>query len=116
MGTQEKLLTDKITKQIGDSQKTIQEKITAQEKSVKDVSDKIGKTALYPLIYIKDNFLAKLEKSDAGNSSKAGGETAKLATLTKAIDSIQENSKSLESMGNYNLISTNVNIYWIYLQ
>ena len=45
MGTQEKLLTDKITKQIGDSQKTIQEKITAQEKSVKDVSDKIGKTS-----------------------------------------------------------------------
>ena len=44
MGTQEKLLTDKITKQIGDSQKTIQEKITAQEKSVKDVSDKIGKS------------------------------------------------------------------------
>ena len=67
-------------------------------------------------MYIKDKFLAKLEKSDAGNSSKAGGETAKLATLTKAIDSIQENSKSLESMGNYNLISTNVNIYWIYLQ
>ena len=45
MGTQEKLLTDKITKQIGDSQKTIQEKITAQEKSVKDVSDKIGRAA-----------------------------------------------------------------------
>ena len=49
MGTQEKLLTDKITKQIGDSQKTMQEKITAQEKSVKDVSDKIGKTSLYCL-------------------------------------------------------------------
>ena len=31
--------------------------------------------------------------------SKSGGETAKLATLTKAIDSIQENSKSLETMG-----------------
>ena len=42
---------------------------------------------------------AKLEKSDATNSSKAGGETAKLAVLTKAIDSIQDNSKSLEMMG-----------------
>ena len=51
MGTQEKLLTDKITKQIGDSQKTIQEKITAQEKSVKDVSDKIGKTSFMQILY-----------------------------------------------------------------
>ena len=47
------------------------------------------------------SFLAKLEKSDGASSSKAGGETAKLATLTKAIDSIQENSKSLETMGKY---------------
>ena len=42
---------------------------------------------------------AKLEKTESSNVSKTGGETAKLATLTKAIDSIQENSKSLETMG-----------------
>ena len=43
LGVQEKNLTDKITKQITESQKTVQEKIAAQEKSVKDAVDKIGK-------------------------------------------------------------------------
>ena len=42
--------------------------------------------------------IGKLEKGDQ-SSSKTGGETAKLVTLTKAIDAIQENSKSLETMG-----------------
>ena len=62
MGTQEKLLTDKITKQIGDSQKTIQEKITAQEKSVKDVSDKIGRTAFISSHVHKRNFFSQAGK------------------------------------------------------
>ena len=43
---------------------------------------------------------AKLEKGDS-SGNKSGGETAKLVTLTKAIDAIQENSKSLETMGNF---------------
>ena len=43
LGAQEKILSDKITKQITDSQKTVQEKISVQEKNVKDVVDKIGK-------------------------------------------------------------------------
>ena len=48
---------------------------------------------------IVPDIAAKLEKTESSNVSKTGGETAKLATLTKAIDSIQENSKSLETMG-----------------
>ena len=44
--------------------------------------------------------LAKLEKVEPA-TPKSGGETAKLVTLTKAIDAIQENSKSLETMGMY---------------
>merc|ERR1712025_885695 len=82
ISAQEKAMSEKISKQITDSQKSIQEKLTAQEKGTKDLSDKI----------------AKLEKSESSNVSRTGGETAKLATLTKAIDSIQENSKSLETM------------------
>ena len=100
LGVQEKNLTDKISKQISESQKTVQDKIAAQEKSVKDAVDKIGN--YMPIIFIckhKSSIVAKLEKNDATNSSKAGGETAKLAVLTKAIDSIQDNSKSLEMMG-----------------
>ena len=50
-------------------------------------------------IDILSDVSAKLEKTESSNVSKTGGETAKLATLTKAIDSIQENSKSLETMG-----------------
>jgi len=78
--SQEKTLTDKISKEVKDCQKTLQDKMTAQDKTVKDATDKI----------------AKLEKGDASGSK--GGEAAKLATLTKAIDAIQENSKSLETM------------------
>jgi len=78
---QEKTLTDKINQQVKDSQKTLQDKITAQDKTVKDATEKIS----------------KLEKGDS-TASKSGGETAKLVTLTKAIDAIQENSKSLETM------------------
>ena len=40
----------------------------------------------------------KLEQSES-SSKPQGGETSKLTTLTKAIDAIQENSKSLETMG-----------------
>jgi len=54
------------------------DKISAQEKCVKDVTDKIEK-------------LDSSSKADSSSSSK-------LVTLTKAIDSIQENSKSLENM------------------
>ena len=39
----------------------------------------------------------KLEKTD--NKPGMGGETSKLTTLSKAIDAIQDNSKSLETMG-----------------
>ena len=99
LGVQEKNLTDKITKQISESQKTVQDKIAAQEKSVKDAVDKIGINTHISFSNHKVLIAAKLEKSDATNSSKAGGETAKLAVLTKAIDSIQDNSKSLEMMG-----------------
>jgi len=79
--SQDKTLTDKINQQVKDSQKTLQDKLTAQDKTVKDATEKI----------------AKLEKGDS-TASKSGGETAKLVTLTKAIDAIQENSKSLETM------------------
>ena len=40
----------------------------------------------------------KLEKSESGPKPQ-GTDTSKLTTLTKAIDAIQENSKSLETMG-----------------
>merc|ERR1712106_731579 len=72
---------DKINTQLKDTQKTLQDKLTAQDKTVKDATEKI----------------ARLEKGDS-TASKSGGETAKLVTLTKAIDAIQENSKSLETM------------------
>jgi len=52
----------------------------------------------YYNLHILCDVSAKLEKTESSNVSKTGGETAKLATLTKAIDSIQENSKSLETM------------------
>jgi hypothetical protein len=47
-------------------------------------------------------FKGKLEKNE-GTVKPQGSETSKLTTLTKAIDTIQENSKSLESMGKHNL-------------
>jgi len=71
---QEKSFTDKISS----CQKTLTDKISAQEKCVKEVTDKIEK-------------LDSSSKADSSSSSK-------LVTLTKAIDSIQENSKSLENM------------------
>ena len=43
MTAQEKAMSEKISKEITDSQKTIQEKLTAQEKGTKELSDKIGK-------------------------------------------------------------------------
>ena len=82
----------------------MQDKLSAQEKGAKDLSDKIGREISWPAILsqyveIVCDVSAKLEKTESSNVSKSGGETAKLATLTKAIDSIQENSKSLETMG-----------------
>jgi len=74
---QEKSLTEKISQ----NQKTVTEKMSAQEKGLKEVSEKIGK-------------LDKADTSSKGDSSSS----AKLVTLTKAIDSIQENSRSLETM------------------
>ena len=103
LSAQEKALSEKMTKQINDSQKSLQDKLSAQEKGAKDLSDKIGWKlyCMHSTIFI-ELFSAKLEKTESSNASKGGGETAKLATLTKAIDSIQENSKSLETMGNNN--------------
>jgi len=71
---QEKSVAEKISS----CQKTLTDKISAQEKSVKEVTEKIEK-------------LDSSSKADSSSSSK-------LVTLTKAIDSIQENSKSLENM------------------
>ena len=62
-------------------------------------------------LHILCDVSAKLEKTESSNVSKTGGETAKLATLTKAIDSIQENSKSLETMGWIKAMMANVNLY-----
>jgi hypothetical protein len=81
ISSQEKTLSDKISIQTKDIY-TLTDKITAQEKSVKEVAEKT----------------MKLEKADSSAKSATGGESAKLATLTKAIDAIQDNSKSLETM------------------
>ena len=89
---QEKSFTDKISS----CQKTLTDKISAQEKCVKEVTDKIGADihSMRPF----QNPLSSSEKLDS--SSKAdSSSSSKLVTLTKAIDSIQENSKSLENMG-----------------
>jgi len=75
-----KEVTEKLSGQ-EKNYKTVTEKILAQEKGLKEVSEKIGK-------------LDKTESSSKGDSSSS----AKLVTLTKAIDSIQENSRSLETM------------------
>ena len=101
---QEKSVTEKIS----GCQKTLTDKISAQEKSVKDVTDKIGENAMKRNHYKSacassvENFIQtpiccseKLDSSSKADSSSS----SKLVTLTKAIDSIQENSKSLESMG-----------------
>lgn len=71
-----------VGEKITQSQKVLTDKMYAQDKLVKEISDKI----------------AKLEKSDSTTVNKTGGESAKLVTLSKAIDAIQENSKSLETM------------------
>ena len=42
--SQDKTLTDKINQQVKDSQKTLQDKLTAQDKTVKDATEKIGNT------------------------------------------------------------------------
>ena len=105
---QEKSVTEKIS----GCQKTLTDKISAQEKSVKDVTDKIGENAMkrnhYKSASAVDNFIQtpiccseKLDSSSKADSSSS----SKLVTLTKAIDSIQENSKSLESMGRLKLRS-----------
>ena len=61
----------------------------------------VTNTIILEQLYVNDTFLlAKLEKVEPA-TPKSGGETAKLVTLTKAIDAIQENSKSLETMGMY---------------
>jgi len=46
----------------------------------------------------KTSYFFSSEKLDKGDSKADSSSSAKLVTLTKAIDSIQENSKSLESM------------------
>ena len=90
---QEKSFTDKISS----CQKTLTDKISAQEKCVKEVTDKIGADNYYNKRPYQ-NPLSSPEKIDS--SSKAdSSSSSKLVTLTKAIDSIQENSKSLENMG-----------------
>ena len=94
---QEKSVTEKIS----GCQKTLTDKISAQEKCVKEVTDKIGENAMKQNRY-KSEIIQKpiccSEKLDS--SSKAdSSSSSKLVTLTKAIDSIQENSKSLENMG-----------------
>ena len=52
---------------------------------------------------------AKLEKGEGSAKAKptTNTESSKLVTLSKAIDSIQENTKSLELMGN-NKVCTNI--------
>jgi|ERR1712133_353959 len=62
------------------------------DKLSKTMSDKIDKVT-----ETTKNLTEKIEKLDS--SSKAdSSSSSKLVTLTKAIDSIQENSKSLENM------------------
>ena len=93
---QEKSFTDKISS----CQKTLTDKISAQEKCVKEVTDKIGADIHSTRPF--QNPLSCPEKLDS--SSKAdSSSSSKLVTLTKAIDSIQENSKSLENMGEHEL-------------
>ena len=93
---QEKSFTDKISS----CQKTLTDKISAQEKCVKEVTDKIGADIHSTRPF--QNPLFSSEKLDS--SSKAdSSSSSKLVTLTKAIDSIQENSKSLENMGELEL-------------
>ena len=100
-----KSFTDKMTalektqtEKINQCQKTLAEKMTAQEKGVKEVSEKMGEKVLSwaraDLLSLPD----KLEKCESGSKADTSS-SAKLVTLTKAIDSIQENSKSLETMG-----------------
>ena len=43
LSSQDKTLSDKMAKQINDCQKNLQEKITSQEKNIKEMTDKIGK-------------------------------------------------------------------------
>ena len=101
-----------LSRQLTDNQKSLQDKLSAQEKGNKELSDKIGIKPINVAIY-NSCVSAKLEKSDSSNVSRSGGETAKLATLTKAIDSIQENSKSLETMGRFILHPTEYAEYHI---
>ena len=101
-----------MTEKISGCQKTLTDKISAQEKCVKDVTDKIGENSMKrnhyksvsavdsSRLYVKiiQTPMSCSEKLDS--SSKAdSSSSSKLVTLTKAIDSIQENSKSLENMG-----------------
>jgi len=72
---------DALSKTVKDNQKKVEDKLTAQEKGIKEMTEKIG----------------KLEKADTGKSGLSG-DASKLTALTKAIDTIQENSKSLETM------------------
>ena len=48
---QEKALTDKINQQVIDSQKKLQDRITAQDKTVKEATEKIGNKHRYDLKY-----------------------------------------------------------------
>ena len=98
--SQEKSLTEKMTS----CQKTLTDKITVQEKTAKETAEKIGQISHRSQSlrsnseFIRLNFPGKLEKADSGAKADTSS-SAKLVTLTKAIDSIQENSKSLETMG-----------------
>jgi len=49
-------------------------------------------------IEVFNNKLVELEKKDFSKTSSLSGESSKLSSLTKAIDTIQDNSRSLENM------------------
>jgi len=69
---------DAVNKLVRENIKKVDDKLSAQEKGMKEISEKIGKL---------------------GDASKPmSQDTSKLVALTKAIDTIQENSKSLETM------------------
>jgi len=89
---------DKMNQQIKDNLKSCQDKGVQQEvqfrevkTSIKDVNDQ--------LVVQVAKLSAKMEKDGRATPKPGpGSESAKLLTLSKAIDSIQDNTKSLETM------------------
>merc|ERR1712226_1323723 len=91
-----KTMTDKIDK-VSETTKTLTEKLSGQEKSLNEKISGCQKTLTDKISAQEKSVTDKIEKLDS--SSKAdSSSSSKLVTLTKAIDSIQENSKSLENM------------------